>query len=257
MSIKKIVVYPCKGHYKGYKHVFEYVDENRLVDINITGEIICKIKKRLDFYSKSTNENIKKYLSDWNRWLKSYIVPDGIDISFTSTTFQHFVKLNYELLKPNKVLTHNEALFLILGLNAHELGRGIKNFPKLDCAEEPFHLAELELWRTEQNKALKESAYFTDGKITSEDLVILATKENSFFTELKTIDGKPAKKERQLTKETRENINNIAKELMKNSPTLKKPYLAEDITKPLFEKHKINLKPATILRDYLAKYPNF
>jgi len=62
MSIKKIVVYPCKGHYKGYKHVFEYVDENRLVDINITGEIICKIKKRLDFYSKSTNENIKKYL---------------------------------------------------------------------------------------------------------------------------------------------------------------------------------------------------
>ena len=57
MIIKKYT-HKGKGYFKGFEHIFEYFDDNRKVDINTTGDIICRIKKRLDFYSNSTNENI-------------------------------------------------------------------------------------------------------------------------------------------------------------------------------------------------------
>ena len=182
MTIQRTIIHKCTGYYKGYEHLFEYVDDNRKVDIKTTAKIICKIKKRLGFYSKSTNEEIKKYLFFWNKWLNDDLVPDSSDISFETTTYQYFVKKNYEFLEDGNLLTHNQALFLLLGLNAYALGKTIKSFPKLDCDEEPFHLAEMELWRTDQNKALNQSAFFrADGKITSENLLKLADKYN-FFT---------------------------------------------------------------------------
>jgi len=259
MTIQKIIIHKCTGYQKGIEHVFEYVDDNRKVDIKTTAKIICKIKKRLEFYSKSTNEEIKKYLFFWNKWLKDDLVPDGSDISFETTTYQHFVKKNYEFLEDGKLLTHNQALFLLLGLNAYALGKTIKNFPKLDCDEEPFHLAEMELWRTDQNQALKQSAYFrADGKITSENLNKLAyADENCFFIEGKTTDGKTAPKQRQSTKDTRKHIIEIAKELMDKYPKSTKENLSTDVADLLFERYKIKLKPTTIYKDYLKKHPNY
>jgi len=189
MSIKKELILECKGYQKGIKNEFEYVDDNRKVDIYTTHYIICKIKKRLEFYSKSTNEEIKSYLFFWNKWIKFDLVPDGIDIDF-------IVKKNYEFLEDGKLLNHNQALFLLLGLNAYALGKTIKNLPKLNCDEEPFHLAEMELWRTDQNQALLSSSLFrSDGKITSENLKKLA-KKNNFFTKPKPTNKKTQDKER-------------------------------------------------------------
>ena len=94
-------------------------------------------------------------------------------------TKQHFVKQNYKLLEPNKLLTYNEALFLLLGLNAIALGKEIKDFPVLD-GDIPNEPIERVFCETPQNQALKTSAFFKDGKITSENLVKLA-EENGFI----------------------------------------------------------------------------
>jgi hypothetical protein len=206
MTIQKIITHKCIGYQKGIKHVFEYVDDNRKVDIKTTAKIICKIKKRLEFYSKSTNEEIKKYLFFWNKWLKYDLVPDGSDISFKTTTYQYFVKKNYELLEDGKLLNHNQALFLLLGLNAYALGKTIKNFPKLDCDEEPFHLAEMELWRTDQNQVLRTSAFVDGGKITSENLLKLADKYDFFTKQDERLQN------RNIAKKVAEKLHRLLKE---------------------------------------------
>ncbi len=183
MTIQKEFVYKCKGCYKDYEHLFEYVDDNRKVDINTTGAFICKIKKWLNFFSK----NKSKYLQDWNNYFKYHLIADGMNPHIDEG--QYYVKQNYQLLKPNKTLTYNQALFLLLGLNAHELGRAIKDFPMLDGDEPIAKPFELEFWRTKQNQELKQSSFIVDGKITSENLKELAD-DNGFFTKLKSTNLK-------------------------------------------------------------------
>ena len=69
---------------------------------------------------------------------------------------------------------------------------------------------------------------------------------------------KKPRKKRSSTIVTQSHINNIAKELIKkHGKTLTKEWLSDEVSKLLLEHHEISLKPATILRDYLAKYPNF
>jgi len=206
MSIQRTIIHECTGYYKGYKHVFEYIDDNRKVDINTTGEIICKIKKHLDFSPNTTNKKLIAYKSKWARYLNHYLVADGINPYIDEG--QSYVNKNYELLKENKLLSYNEALFLLLGLNAHELGRGIKDFPVLNGDEPIAQLFELDFWRTDQNQALMQSAHFrSDGKITSENLVILATKENDFF-----IKPDERLKNRNIDKGTSEKLHKLLKE---------------------------------------------
>ena len=228
MIIEKYV-YRGKGYYKGYEHIFEYINDNRKVGIDTTGEIICKIKRWLNFFSK----NKSKYIQDWNNYLKLYLIADGINPYIDEG--QYYVKKNYELLKDNKTLSYNEALFLLLGLNAHELGRAIKNFPVLDGDEPISKPFEMEFWRTDQNQALKQSSFVVDGKITSEDLDKLAN-ENGFFTKLKSINLKTIQKNKnkenikttllkflnQSTRKEKHNINSLSQnkgfeELLKTS----------------------------------------
>ena len=69
---------------------------------------------------------------------------------------------------------------------------------------------------------------------------------------------KKPRKKRSSTIVTQSHINNIAKELIKkHGKTLTKEWLSDEVSKLLLEHHEISLKPATILKDYLAKYPNF
>jgi len=192
MSIQRTIIHECTGYYKGYRHVFEYIDDNRKVDINITGEIICRIKNHLDFSPNTTNKKLIAYKSKWNRYLNHYLIADGINSYIDEG--QSYVNKNYELLKENKLLSYNEALFLLLGLNAHELGRGIKDFPVLNGDEPIAQLFELDFWRTKQNQALKQSVFVVDGKITSEKLKELA-KENNFFTTPKQPNQKTVQKD--------------------------------------------------------------
>ena len=229
MTIQKEFVYKCKGYYKDYEYLFEYVDDNRKVDINTTGAFICKIKKWLNFFSK----NKSKYLQDWNNYFKYHLIADGINPHIDEG--QYYVKQNYQLLKPNRILTYNQALFLLLGLNAHELGRAIKDFPVLNGDEPIAKPFELEFWRTKQNQELKQSSFIVDGKITSENLKELAD-DNGFFTKLKSTNLKTVQKDKnkeiiqnvlleflsQSTHSTKHNVNALSqksklKGLLKNS----------------------------------------
>ena len=64
-------------------------------------------------------------------------------------------------------------------------------------------------------------------------------------------------KKRKSTIELENRINIIAREVMEKYPDNQKQYLAVDVSEKLNSKHGIKKKPATILRDYLGKYPNF
>ena len=64
-------------------------------------------------------------------------------------------------------------------------------------------------------------------------------------------------KKRKSTIELEYYVNVIAREVMEKYPDNQKQYLAVDVSEKLESRHGIKKKPATILRDYLGKYPNF
>ena len=64
-------------------------------------------------------------------------------------------------------------------------------------------------------------------------------------------------KKRKSTIELENRINIIAREVMEKYPDNQKQYLAVDVSDILESKHGIKREPASILRDYLGKYPNF
>ncbi len=246
MTMRKVVPYKCPEI--DYEHIFEYIDDNRIVSIETTGTLICKIKKWLDFLSKNKGE----YFQKWNSVLSFHLIADGINPNIKEG--QDFVELNYKLLALNKSLTYNQALFLLLGLNAHELGRNIKDFPILDGDEPIAQPIEMEFWRTPQNQALKSSSFVIDGKITSDNLWKLTSEnDNNFFTKTKpqNQDSKAMRVKRQSTIDKEVLISKIYKELKNKYPDSAEEYLAQDISEILLKKHDIKLKPATILRDYL------
>jgi len=79
------------------------------------------------------------------------------------------------------------------------------------------------------------------------------------FTKLDTEEPPvvSTRKKRKSTIELENRINIIAREVMEKYPDNQKQYLAVDVSEKLESKHDIKKKPATILRDYLGKYPNF
>jgi len=189
---------------------FRIVDDNRKVDIYTTAGLICEIKRWIKILSKTTpkrnkngflnNEPARLPINKWEHWL-GYLIPENralSEIDFTADfTKQHFVKLNYKLLEDGKLLSYNQALFLLLGLNAIELDDNIIDFPVLNGAR-PNNPIESYFWNTPQNQTLKQSAYFrSDGKITSKKLKELA-KENNFFTTPKQLNQKTVQKDKNI-----------------------------------------------------------
>ena len=70
-------------------------------------------------------------------------------------------------------------------------------------------------------------------------------------------NGKPVKKPRQSTTNKKNYINKIAKESMLKNPNHTKEELSYEVEHELKEIHNIDMKKATIQRNYLEKYPNF
>jgi len=176
--------------------LFKVIDDRRKVSIETTGTLICEIREQIKLHSKRVmsyteeeysqdKEYFKQYLNKWEYWL-IFLIPENQLISANEQsenyTKQQIVKLNYRLLEHNKLLTYNQALFLLLGLNAIELGNNITNFPSMDgeIPDIPGNPIEYYFWSTKQNQELKTSAYVENGKITSEDLIKLA-EEHGFF----------------------------------------------------------------------------
>jgi len=189
----KITQKKGKGHIT-CEVVFRTLNTDRKVNYNTTGLIICEIKRWIKIYTKDVppdtekttylpnSKKAKEYIDKWIHW-ESALIPEnsaineiGFAVDFTK---QHFVRLNDKLLEPNKLLSYNQALFLLLGLNAIELGKQIRNFPLLD-GDKPNEPIEGFFWETLQNHALKSSPFVVNGKITSEDLITLA-ETNGFF----------------------------------------------------------------------------
>jgi len=183
---------------KSCKVLFKVIDDRRKVSIETTGSLICEIKEKIKLYSKKVppdtkdqkyfqnEEYAKQYLNKWEYW-SIFLIPENRvsakDKLNNDCTKQEIVKLNYKLLEPNKLLTYNQALFLLLGLNAIELGNNITNFPVLDgeIPNIPGSPIEYYFWSTKQNQELKTSAYVKNRKITSEDLIKLADKHDFFI----------------------------------------------------------------------------
>jgi len=188
------------------KIYFKVIDDNRKVNVSITVLLIREINRWIKIYREKTIPNIleptnpplekeknKKYrdtiawVEKWEHW-KDALIPEnrgvigGTDLEVDRF---HFVKLNDALLDPNKLLTYNQALFLLLGLNAIALDNELADFPEYTTftGKRPFgrdSQFDSIFWDTPQNQALKTSAFVVDGKITSENLEKLAD-ANDFF----------------------------------------------------------------------------
>jgi hypothetical protein len=196
--------------------------------------------------------------------VRSFLIPENISTVGKETT----VKRNYSLLKPNKVLTHNQALFLLLGLNALELDNNnflaklrILNGIRPVYEEEPDYILEDILWDTPQNFELKSCAYFDNGLITSEHLIEFASEDNNFFSDnwkknkhLK--DANDVSKQPRNKTEATINQEALIDELhdkcrLKNPSYLKKE-IAYWVKTQLKERHGItHLTEAAIIRWYL------
>jgi len=151
------------------------------IDINITDKVISEIKKWIKVYNDNLipklddrtdkSQQIKNYINNWERTVESLVI--------TSKNRER----NNKFLKTGNLLTHNQALFLLLGLNALELDYSLANITTLNGAK-PKGIIETILWETPQNQALKISNFVVNGKITSENLLIFAD-ENDFLAKNK------------------------------------------------------------------------
>jgi|SaaInlStandDraft_4_1057021.scaffolds.fasta_scaffold28427_3 hypothetical protein len=203
------------------KIYFRVIDNNRKVNVGTTALLIYEIKKWLKSYKEKiipntlepTNPSLEKeknkiyrdtiaWVEKWEHW-KETLIPEnrgvigGVDLEVDRF---HFVKLNDELLNPNKLLTHNQALFLLLGLNAIALENELADFPTFTDTRPKGRYAQFDFifWDTPQNKALQQSAFFRDdGKITSENLLKLA-EEYGFFTTPKQSNKKTEQKDKNI-----------------------------------------------------------
>jgi hypothetical protein len=152
--------------------VFDTVNEFRLVSPETTAGIALAIQKW-------TDANLH-YLFDINS-----LIPENIGKYDNLNRYsEYFVNSSYDLLKHNCVLTFNEALFILLGLYPHN--SALPPFHDLDLINyKPFPdglTLESVFYITRQYSALKRSVFVSkDGKINSENLIILANAEENMF----------------------------------------------------------------------------
>jgi hypothetical protein len=247
----------------------KHVEDDRLVSMEYTAYLVTKIKFWIMTYenilipeTKNLDKLIKleDHLSRWKK-ITNKLIPE-ITREHPRISREYFVYKNYMLLEPNKALTYNQALFILLGLNAHELDYSCYDLPVLDVKPRPsanhtlaYGSIEDILWATHENQELKQSAYVQNGKITSENLKKLAKvngffNDNSFvFPESKTKQRKEGEKKAQ----TRKQIETLRDEILQIHPNLSgNEYLAADIAPLMLKRHGKKLEISTIRTDYLS-----
>jgi hypothetical protein len=248
-------------------------DHKRLVHYSETASFMTHITNWMRLYRNeiipnfeqvdlSTKKNLvkldemKSYLSTWDYRLPK-LIPENAGQKYEDDLY--YIYKNYILLEPDKALTHNQALFILLGLNAHELDFSCIDLPVLD--DRPtgeLSIIENVLWNTTQNQELRQSAYVQNGKITSENLQKLAETNDFFqkdtwaFQDLNQLDklkAKPRKESKKKLSNTKI-IETIAKEIKKDFPHTADYVLADDVANQLMEDYGIKLSPQTIRTGY-------
>jgi len=254
-----------------YKLRFDNVDINRVVHMKTTTMVMYSLHKWIKSYNEKILPNLS-YIEESgkkNTELKSYVrnleyISTGLIPENSSIQGVSFVKQNYSYLKPNKVLTHNQALFTLLGLNTVELDFSLAELPTLNDVRPAGNNKILEniLWETYQNFELKSCAYFDNGKITSENLIKFATEDNDFFSSnweqnklLKKVKSvlKGSQNKRQKTIDQEVLISELIHECSANEKhkKWKKGAIASWVSEKLLKEHQIALSEDTILRHYM------
>jgi len=258
----------------GYELLFHEVDINRVVPKEVTGDVMYSLYKWLKSYKEKIIPNLSyieeeslkyKELSEYIGNLESKrvaLIPENRSIRGDSP-----IKQNYSLLRPNKVLTHNQALFTLLGLNTIELDWSLSELQDLNSTRPMGKNKILEhiLWDTPQNFELKSCAYFDNGLITSEDLIKFATQDNSFFSNnwqknkffeyTKDVVSERPENTRQLTEDKKILVNELDIECKSKHKNWNKEARASWIAQQMKERPKIDskleLSEGNIYRNYL------
>jgi len=211
--------------------VFDTVNEFRLVSPETTAGIALAIQKW-------TDANLH-YLFDINS-----LIPENIGKYDNLNRYsEYFVNSSYDLLKHNCVLTFNEALFILLGLYPHN--SALPPFHDLDLINyKPFPdglTLESVFYITRQYSALKRSVFVSkDGKINSENLIILANAEENMFFQKNSLNNIFKQKRKYRNKE-------ICKEWQLLSPLLDSKYQTKvQIYREIIRKQKLSIKEDTI-----------
>jgi hypothetical protein len=258
----------------GYELRFHEVDINRVVSKEVTGSVIWNIDRWLKSYKEKILPNLShiekeslkykelsEYIGDLE-YKRGALIPENKSIEGES-----HIKQNYSLLKSNKVLTHNQALFTLLGLNAIELDWSLSELQDFNSTRPIGKNKILEhiLWDTPQNFELKSCAYFDNGLITSENLIKFATQDNNFFSNnwrknkffeyTKDVVSERPENTRQLTEDKKILVNELDIECKSKNKNWSKEARASWIAQQMKERpeidSKLELTEENIYRNYL------
>lgn len=160
---------------------FDILDDNRLVKPIVTALIVLSIREWLKKLQKCSSGDYELW-----KWRCLAIIPENEgDVREELKYSDTIVNENYRLLNPNNWLTFDQALFILLGLNAVDFTPSTwgkftiyQYEPLFDESEES--LFEYIFYRTPHFKYLSRSCFVKDGMITSDNLITLALQEELF-----------------------------------------------------------------------------
>ena len=141
---------------------FDTLDDDRLVSATISAAIFLMIKERI-----KENEDVFFNFD--------LLLPENIGVISPSLKYSQFVvDKNYRLLKPDNILSFEEALFLLLGLNTEAIkSKSGKKFQLLG-SELSSNTIEKVFLSTPIYEVLSRSRFVKGGEILSNDLVAIS-----------------------------------------------------------------------------------
>lgn len=138
--------------------LFETLDENRLVSSRFSAAIVLMLGERI-------KNNIDTRLNF------DLLLPENMGAISPELKYSQFiVDKNYRLLKPNNLLSFEEALFLLLGLNTEALQTTSYSSFKLHNSEHSYGTIEQVFLSTPVYEVLSRSRFVKGGTILSNDL---------------------------------------------------------------------------------------
>jgi len=160
---------------------FDVLDENRLVKPLMTATFILVIRKWLEELKGSNSDDYEI----WKYRCMAILPENEGDVLEGRKYCEIIVNENYRLLKPNNWLTFDQALFILLGLNAIDLTPvtwGYFTMYKYENGLDKSNEAALKdiFYSTPHFQYLSRSTFVKDGMITSDNLITLALQENLF-----------------------------------------------------------------------------
>ena len=238
MTLERDIIIKSNDPFGRGEVIFDTLCEFRLVNPKTTAYIALAIQKWAD-------DNLH-YPFDINS-----LIPENIAKDDNLNRYSEFyVNSGYALLKHNSVLTFNEALFILLGLDP--FNSALPLFHDLDLINyNPFSdglTLESVFYRTRHCSALKRSVFVSkDGKINSENLIILANAEENMFFQKNSLKNIFKQKRKYTNKESASRNKEICKEWQLLSPLLDTKYQTKvEIYREIIRKQKLSIKEDTI-----------